>query len=1225
MWSCTGAFLHSVCIVLTFWFEVCWASGYVELRVLSVENWKGALASGECCGGERGARQGQGVDCSAVECSTYFRACLKEYQVEVMTSGPCTYGTASSAILGGNSFQLEGTGNNRNKGSNIGTLIIPFQFAWPRAYTLILEAWDWDNSTVIADNEKQLIERSVHRSEMNPGDECQVIQHPGHTARFKYQVCVRCDRHYYSNKCNKLCRPRDDLFGHFECDQHGNLQCLEGWTGSDCKTAICKQGCSELHGNCTIPGQCMCSYGWQGPLCDQCLPYPGCVHGTCVEKWECICEKNWGGLFCEKDLNYCGSHRPCVNGGTCMNTEPDEYLCVCPNGYSGKNCEIVEHACMSNPCANGGTCHETSFGFECHCPSGWTGTTCAKDKDECMSSPCAHGGTCIDQDNGFNCLCPPQWTGKTCQIDVNECVKRPCANSYSCKNLIGGYHCACHPGWAGPNCDINIQTCYGQCQNGGTCTDGHQGYVCHCQPGFVGKHCEMQQSVCVSSLCHNGGQCRTTHTGYECQCVRGYTGTHCEVQVDPCDPNPCVNKAQCHALQSGFYCECADGYEGRTCAELTDHCKITSCRVIDSCTISVVNNSTQEGAWHISSNVCGPHGRCISQSGGNFTCACLPGFTGTYCHENVNDCAPSRCMNGGTCLDGINMFSCICRSGWKGQLCDEEVYECESEPCMNGGLCVDLLSDFYCQCTDSWKGKTCQSRESQCDPTTCLNGGTCFDHGDSYRCTCPPGFTGSTCNSAINSTCDSQPCANGGTCVGVGRAFTCICKDGWEGPTCTENVDDCNPHPCYNGGECVDGVNWFRCHCAPGFAGPDCRINVDECQSSPCSYGATCVDEINAYQCVCPQGRAGARCQEFIGVGKACQHSGISVPHGSRWEDDCNGCQCMNGNIKCTKVHCGGQPCLLDSQKPQCTRGQECTQHHFPFCLRPPCQLLGVCSDPNAPQISTECRPNTEYANGECARVTLVFDSHGLPPGTTVDGICSELRYLPVTRTLARDHTLFILCDQSQSSSNALEVAMSFEQSATFEEHADIQEVVSSLIGVLSKRHNSTLLLAIREVKVETQVMPTSLNYLVPLLCVLFSVLWISCTVVCVCWIRKRRKQRESINVPMEESINNQQGAFLRLQSPYGENRKSEAYPMDRIGDGAEKQDEDEEEDEDREEERGPGLVVDKCPSLKYTKVEAVYTVFTAAQTHPLMTHYSSKDNRCKDVNRSKRVDDHYV
>lgn len=44
-------------------------------------------------------------------------------------------------------------------------------------------------------------------------------------------------------------------------------------------------------------------------------------------------------VFCA-DLNYCGTNRPCKNGGTCMNTEPDEYNCACPDGYSGKNCEI---------------------------------------------------------------------------------------------------------------------------------------------------------------------------------------------------------------------------------------------------------------------------------------------------------------------------------------------------------------------------------------------------------------------------------------------------------------------------------------------------------------------------------------------------------------------------------------------------------------------------------------------------------------------------------------------------------------------------------------------------------------------------------------------------------------------------------------------------------------------------------------------------------------------
>ncbi|KAK2104901.1 hypothetical protein P7K49_018757 [Saguinus oedipus] len=213
-----------------------------------------------------------------------------------------------------------------------------------------------------------------------------------------------------------------------------------------------------------------CSYGWQGRFCDECVPYPGCVHGSCVEPWQCSCETNWGGLLCDKggggvgaglmltvtwreagdggqalllsipplpaDLNYCGNHHPCTNGGTCINAEPDQYRCTCPDGYSGRNCEkgtlggrppksqpgrlvswgAAEHACASNPCANGGSCHEVPSGFECHCPSGWSGPTCALDIDECASNPCAAGGTCVDQVDGFECICPEQWVGATCQL-----------------------------------------------------------------------------------------------------------------------------------------------------------------------------------------------------------------------------------------------------------------------------------------------------------------------------------------------------------------------------------------------------------------------------------------------------------------------------------------------------------------------------------------------------------------------------------------------------------------------------------------------------------------------------------------------------------------------------------------------------------------------------------------------------------------------------------------
>lgn len=35
-----------------------------------------------------------------------------------------------------------------------------------------------------------------------------------------------------------------------------------------------------------------------------------------------------------------------------------------------------------------------------------------------------------------------------------------------------------------------------------------------------------------------------------------------------------------------------------------------------------------------SGGVCGPHGHCVSQPGGNFSCVCDSGFTGAYCHES---------------------------------------------------------------------------------------------------------------------------------------------------------------------------------------------------------------------------------------------------------------------------------------------------------------------------------------------------------------------------------------------------------------------------------------------------------------------------------------------------------------------------------------------------------------------------------------------------------------
>lgn len=87
-----------------------------------MQNVNGRLRTGACCDGSRDAADGR---CTADECDTYVRACLKEYQLRVSSAGPCSFGAASTPVLGGNTFSVSSGESHRAR------IVLPFSFAWP--------------------------------------------------------------------------------------------------------------------------------------------------------------------------------------------------------------------------------------------------------------------------------------------------------------------------------------------------------------------------------------------------------------------------------------------------------------------------------------------------------------------------------------------------------------------------------------------------------------------------------------------------------------------------------------------------------------------------------------------------------------------------------------------------------------------------------------------------------------------------------------------------------------------------------------------------------------------------------------------------------------------------------------------------------------------------------------------------------------------------------------
>ncbi|XP_055376378.1 cadherin-related tumor suppressor [Condylostylus longicornis] len=174
----------------------------------------------------------------------------------------------------------------------------------------------------------------------------------------------------------------------------------------------------------------------------------------------------------------------------------------------------------SNTCSNNGVCTESmryndspemfyniidskklifsappiAHDFICKCPEGFVGQQCEQKQDPCSPNPCQANAECRKQGREFQCICPVNREGRYCHLEKGDlCKQNPCKNGGSCQASPDGvsYFCLCRPGYRGNNCEYLTDSCRpNPCMHDGLCVNLKPGYKCNCVDGRYGRHCE---------------------------------------------------------------------------------------------------------------------------------------------------------------------------------------------------------------------------------------------------------------------------------------------------------------------------------------------------------------------------------------------------------------------------------------------------------------------------------------------------------------------------------------------------------------------------------------------------------------------------------------------------------------------------------------------------------------------------------------------------------------
>ncbi|XP_052772015.1 fibrillin-2-like isoform X1 [Mya arenaria] len=262
---------------------------------------------------------------------------------------------------------------------------------------------------------------------------------------------------------------------------------------------------------------------------------------------------------------------------------------------------------------------------------------------------------------------------------------------------------------------------------------------------------------------------------------------------------------------------------------------------------------------------------------------CLECEDSYWGHECNNTC---DCNDRGT-VECSPVRGCVCEPGWSGSACDDDVNECEVEQNICADvikLCTNAVGSYSCNCMNGFqKDQTGSCIDvNECDNPSLNNcSHDCSNTIGSYSCSCRPGYK------ILNSLCqDINECTLGlaaceQMCENKPGTYNCYCHFGYrlndDRRTCTKVSDPCKTLSNLTcSGYCVVNNNTTECRCQHGFVlGEDNQrcFDVDECERSTtnmCDPVSRCINTEGSYVCECPvgtrlenDGRTCSECDEY--------------------------------------------------------------------------------------------------------------------------------------------------------------------------------------------------------------------------------------------------------------------------------------------------------------------------------------------------------------------------